>query len=130
MRGCIYYINMPKPQIGEHSCESGYRPVAIVSSNIGNKTNNTVMICPITTKIKKKSCNVDISWTHDGRASQVLCNQVQTIPKSMLKEPVGYITLEEQKAIDIALLISLGINIDYRGVKDYDGKRKYVKRSL
>lgn len=122
MRGCIYFVEMPKYNIKQHSCERGYRPVVVVSSHIGNKTSDIIMCCPITTKLKDLSCNVDIAWTIDGRPSQILCNQIITLPKEALTEVRGIVTLEEQKRIDIALLISLGINIDYEGVKDYVSK--------
>ncbi len=131
MRGTIYFVHLPKQTTQEpHSCEYGYRPVVVVSSHIGNKTSDIVMVCPITTKIKHLSCNVDIGWSKDGRPSQVLCNQIITMPQSELKHKCGYITLEEQKLVDIAMCIALGINIDYGKVKDYDSKRKYVKRSI
>lgn len=131
MRGAIYFVKMPEHKNTQHhSCERGYRPVVVVSSNIGNRTSDIVMVCPITTKIKELSCNVKICWTLDGRQSQVLCNQIVTLPKSELVYKRGHITLEEQKRIDIAMLISLGINVDYKEVKDYDSERKYVKRSV
>lgn len=122
MRGCIYFVRMPEHKSAEHSCESGFRPVLVVSSHAGNKTNSTVMACPITTRIKHLSCNVDIDWSTDGRPSQVLCNQIVTLPKSEFKHHVGHITLEEQRKVDIAMCISLGINIDYNEVKDYVSK--------
>lgn len=122
MRGCIYFVEMPEHKSTEHSCESGFRPVLVVSSRAGNKTSDVVMACPITTRIKHLSCNVDIGWSTDGRPSQVLCNQIVTLPKAELKHHVGYITLEEQKKVDIAMCISLGINIDYNEVKDYVSK--------
>jgi mRNA-degrading endonuclease toxin of MazEF toxin-antitoxin module len=118
---------MPKQHTdGGHSCERGYRPVVVVSSHIGNKTSDIVMVCPITTKIKRRSCNVEIGWTHNGKPSQVLCNQVMTMPKSEFVHQQGYVTLKEQKQIDIALCISLGINIDYNDIRDYKLKEKRV----
>ena len=127
MRGAIYFVNMPEHKdTSRHSCEAGYRPVVIVSSHAGNRTSDIVMACPITTKIKELSCNVKIGWSSDGRPSQVLCNQIVTLPKSELICRRGHVTLEEQKQIDIAMLISLGINIDRRKVRDYDSKRKHV----
>lgn len=123
MRGSIYFTNMPKQNVTTHSCQSGRRPVLVVSSNIGNRTNSVVMVCPMTTKIKHLSCNVDVEWTCDGRPSQVLCNQIMTMPKDELQQYCGHITLEEQKRVDIAMCISLGINIDYSKVRDYDSKR-------
>ncbi len=132
MRGAIYFVNVPEQKTMErHSCERGYRPVVVVSSHKGNKTSDIVMVCPITTKIKHLSCNADIGWSMEGyKQSQVLCNQIMTLPKAELVECVGHITLKEQKRVDIAMLISLGINIDYKDVKDYDCKREYVQRSI
>ena len=127
MRGAIYFVKMPEHKtVQRHSCERGYRPVVVVSSHIGNRTSDIVMVCPITTKIKELSCNVKIGWGMDGRPSQVLCNQIVTIPKSELVYRRGFVTLEEQKQIDIAMCISLGININYNEVKDYDCKCKHV----
>lgn len=127
MRGTIYFVKMPEHKTAlPHSCERGYRPVVVVSSHAGNKTSDIAMVCPITTKIKNLSCNVNIEWSYDGRPSQVLCNQIVTIPKSELKYKRGFVTLDEQKRIDIAMCISLGINIDYEEVKDYVSKRKHI----
>ena len=127
MRGAIYFVKMPEHKtVQRHSCEQGYRPVVVVSSHVGNRTSDIVMVCPITTKIKELSCNVKIGWSMDGRPSQVLCNQIVTIPKSELVYRRGFVTLEEQKQIDIAMCISLGININNNEVKDYDCKCKHV----
>ena len=127
MRGTIYFVRMPEHKTTQaHSCERGYRPVVVVSSHAGNRTSDIAMVCPITTKIKELSCNVKIGWSMDGRPSQVLCNQIVTIPKSELVYRRGFVTLEEQKEIDIAMCISLGININYNEVKDYDCKCKHV----
>ena len=131
MKGAIYFVRMPEQKSTEqHSCEYGHRPVVVVSSNVGNRTADIVMVCPITTKIKELSCNVRIGWTSAGKPSQVLCNQIVTVPKSELTDRRGYVTLDEQRRIDIAMCISLGINVDYNEVGNYDSKRKYVKRSV
>ena len=113
MRGDIYFVKMPEHiNTSKHSCERGYRPVVVVSSETGNKSSDIVMACPITTKIKSLSCNVKIHWSINDKPSQVLCNQIVTLPKSELLYKRGSVTLEEQKRIDIAMCISLG-------VKDY-----------
>lgn len=130
MRGNIYFVRMPDHRAQTHSCERGYRPVVVVSSHAGNRTSDIVMVCPITTKVKHLSCNVDIGWSMDTRQNQVLCNQIVTIPKSELMYPRGRISLEEQKKVDIALCISLGINIDYSEVRDYVNKRESVNGSI
>lgn len=110
MRGNIYFVRMPEHKTASaHSCEWGYRPVVIVSSEAGCATSNIVMACPVTTKIKELSCNVKINWSADYRPSQVLCNQIVTIPKSELKVCKGTVTQEELNKINKAMLISLGI---------------------
>ena len=78
------------------------------------------MVCPITTKVKKLSCNVDIEWNVNGKQSQILCNQIITIPQAYLKTRVGRISLAEQRKVDVAMCISLGINIDYNEVRSYE----------
>lgn len=110
-RGEIYFVEMPKHRAPVHSCMKGYRPVVVVSSPIGNESSDIVMVCPITTKIKHHTCNVDIGWSMDGRPSQVLCNQITTIPQAELAHRRGCVTPEEQLSIDIAMFMSLGINI-------------------
>ncbi len=111
-RGDIFYCNLPEIQdIQNHSVQRGYRPVVIVSSHMGSLTNNIVMICPLTTKEKKLSVNVPISWSTDchRRKSHVLCNQIMTVPKSILGNLIGRLTQEELQNVDKALLIALGI---------------------
>lgn len=114
-RGDIYFIHMP--QTGENSCEQGYRPVVVVSSNRGCDTCDAIMVCPITTQRKPLSCNVEIDWTIDNRPSQVLCNQVTTVPKDILVDYKGFLRLDEQRKISVALLISLGIKVNYNEVR-------------
>jgi mRNA interferase MazF len=111
IRGSIHYCEMPKIQgIQHHSIQKGYRPVVIVSSLAGSMSNDNVMVCPLTTKIKDLSCNVNISYsTEKYSQSQVLCNQIITVPKQTLKPTNCYVTPEELQEIDKALLISLGI---------------------
>lgn len=108
--GEIYFVQMPSAQ---GSCQQGLRPVVIVSSYAGCRTNGTVMVCPITTKQKPLSCNVTIDWSVNGTQSQVLCNQITTIPTSILQDYVGSVSIDEQRRISIAMLISLGIKTNY-----------------
>lgn len=131
MRGNIYFVNLPL-QITDlkHSVEQGHRPVVIVSSNVGNRTSNVVMVVPITTKCKRLSCNVDIGWTQSGQQCQALCNQIITMPKQEMVQYKGHVTDDELRRIDIAMLISLGIKVNYNEVNNYDSKREYVKRSV
>lgn len=110
MRGQIFWAKLPQQtNTVKHSVEWGYRPVVVVSNDRGNTTSNIVMIAPITTKIKQLSCNVNISWSATGQQSQVLCNQIMTMPKALMVNPRGKLTADELKAIDKAICISLSI---------------------
>lgn len=117
MRGNIYFVRMPRQQIKEHSCEIGRRPVVVVSSNPGNRTSRVVMVCPITTKIKNISCNVNINWSTITVPMQVLCNQITTIPIEALGELVGILTETDMRNVNIGILKSLGIKLNYEEVK-------------
>ena len=103
-RGSIFYCNLPEIQ-GYHSVEKGYRPVVIVSSLAGIISSDIVMVCPLTTKRKKLSCNVDITYGN----SQILCNQIMTVPKRALTVRIGRISEKEMLEMDTAILVSLGI---------------------
>ena len=118
MRGEIYFVKMPEhTTTSKHSCEWGYRPVVVVSSEAGNRSADIVMACPITTKVKTLSCNVNIAWSLDGRQSQVLCNQIITLPKSEMRFCRGKLSAKEMRDINIAMLVSLGIRVNYEEVR-------------
>lgn len=107
-RGDIYMATLPKSQ-QYSSVQYGYRPVLIVSSSVGNRTNDCVMICPLTTKDKQISVNVPISWSKDDRANFVLTNQIQTIAKTDIHNYVDTLSVDEIKKIERGLLQSLGM---------------------
>ena len=108
-RGEIYFVKMPEQRVRQHSCEWGHRPVVIVSSDVGVKTSPVIMACPITTKLKTLSCNVEIEWSADGRPSQVLCNQIVTLPRDEFRYCRGMLSETEMLKVNKAMLISLGI---------------------
>ena len=116
-RGDVYMVQMPiQDNTIPHSVEQGYRPVVVVSSEVGCRTSGIVMVCPITTKIKKLSCNVDTSWTAYGRPSQILCNQIVTMPKSQMVNYKGFVPKDEMQKVNVAMLVSLGIRVNYQEV--------------
>lgn len=97
------------PQSGG-SVQYGIRPVLIVQNNKGNANSSTVIVAPITKQHKHKlpthvKINPDTGVTSP---SIVLCEQLQTIDKMMLRRKIGRI----RKAGDInkinqALCVSL-----------------------
>lgn len=105
-RGSIFYCKLPEiSNVQFHSVEKGFRPVVIVSSLIGILNSDIVMVCPLTTKHKNIGCNVNVGYGN----SQVLCNQIMTVPKRSLVNKMGMVSEEEILRIDTAILVSLGI---------------------
>ncbi len=93
------------------SVQYGYRPVVIIQNDKGNETSATVIVIPITGKIKRSMQTHVILGTDTGllRESTVLCEQIQTIDKSQLRRKVGAVSkAEDIKAIRRALCITLG----------------------
>lgn len=106
-KGSVYWANLPKYR--QSSVQSGTRPVVVVSSLKGNLNSDVVMIAPLTTKIKPLCINADIDFMVDNRPSQVLCNQIQTVPKSALFNYVGELSIKDIDEVEKCILISLGI---------------------
>ena len=109
-RGDIYNCTLPQHNVNRHSVTTGYRPVVIISSAAGLMNTDIVTICPLTTRLKQHSVNVDVSWSKDGkRRSQVLCNQIMTIPRASLQNRIGALTEQEMIDVTSAVAMSLGI---------------------
>ena len=108
-----------QPQIGDvymvqfdgiGSVQRGFRPAVVFSNNIGNKYSPNVVVLPLTTSLKKlnqpthvilraESCGL----RHD---SMVLCENPQSISKSMLGVFISHLGKEEMARISIAIMIA------------------------
>ncbi|MCL2547028.1 MAG: type II toxin-antitoxin system PemK/MazF family toxin [Oscillospiraceae bacterium] len=108
-RGEIYYADL-NPVFGSEQGDT--RPVLITQNDIGNKHSPTLVVVPLTTKVKKnmmpthvlipQSCGLEID-------SLALTEQIRTIDRSRLGSYIGRIGAEEQAAIDKALAVSIGL---------------------
>lgn len=89
------------------SVQGGYRPVIIVQNNFGNEYSETTLVVPVTSKRKT------IQPTHFSinldEESTVLCEQVQTVQKSLLKNRIYYLSGEEMSKLDQSLRSSLDL---------------------
>lgn len=106
-RGEIYMARLEGYE--KSSVQAGYRPVLVMSNNIGNRESDIVCVLPISTKIKNLPINVDIHL-NGMQYSQVLTNQMRTIPKRELNSYVAFVGEEKMLEIEEALLFSLGIS--------------------
>lgn len=101
-RGEVYYCNLPYE--GGHT-QSYYRPVVIVSNDIGNHHSPIVIVVPITKAYKKPlPTHVNIRL---GNGSTVLAEQIFTVDKSRLQTHIYNLSKSEIHNLDKALKVSL-----------------------
>ena len=108
-RGEVYYAEL-SPVIGSE--QGGIRPVLILQNNTGNRHSPTTIIAPITSVQKKSSLPTHIVIDYDflESVSVVLLEQIRTLDKHRLRERAGQITAEDQRRVDQALDVSLGLS--------------------
>lgn len=106
----IVYCDM-SPVAGSE--QGGYRPVVILSNDIGNRHAPIFIGACITSKVGKKRLPTQVIIdTACGLSvdSMVECEQIRTLDKSRIKGVIGEITDEaQQEAIEKAMRISLGL---------------------
>lgn len=82
--------------------QSGRRPAVIISGNALNDNLNTVIVCPLTTKIKKYKGNVVLSpnsFNGLEKQSEILVFHIRSVSKERFKNKLGSITNEELQQI-------------------------------
>jgi mRNA interferase MazF len=106
----IVYCDM-SPVIGSE--QGGYRPVVILSNDIGNRHAPIFIGACITSKVGKKRLPTQVIIDNTcglSVDSMVECEQIRTLDKTRIKGFIGEITDEAQKeAIEKAMRISLGL---------------------
>ena len=109
-RGQIYLADLD-PVVGSE--QGGLRPVLIIQNNIGNEYSPTVIVAPITGKIKKPRMRVHVCMTDVDflpQDSTALLEQIRVLDKSRFRDYMGRIKSEELMAkIDKAASISIGL---------------------
>ena len=110
-RGEIYVANL-SPYIGSE--QGGTRPVIILQNNLGNIYSPTLIVAPLTSRLKKKEIPThylieDMEALKEN--SLVLLEQIKTIDKQRVGEYIGKIPDHDMKNIEKAITISLGFEI-------------------
>ena len=122
LRGQMYYADLD-PVIGSE--QGGTRPVLVIQNNVGNSFSPTIIIAPITTRVKKLR-----QPTHIGippffglpKSSMAMLEQIRTIDKSRLGDYGGCLDDDVRDYIDEALGISVGLQ-DPAGGESAQGQR-------
>ncbi len=97
-RFSVWGVNL-NPVAGSE--QGGYRPVLVISPNVMNDKLNTVIVAPMTTRLRGWPCRAPI--THQGRAGEVALDQVRALDKKRLEKTMGDLGLQYHSAI-IAIL--------------------------
>ena len=104
-RGEVFYADL-SPVVGSE--QGGVRPVLIVQNEIGNRHSPTVIAAAITSL--PTHINIRAADTGLAKDSVVLLEQIRTLDKHRLRERAGQITAADQKRVDQALDVSLGLS--------------------
>lgn len=79
------------------------RPVVVISQNEMNHYLETLVICPLTTKLHPKwRSRLQINVA--GKKSEIAVDQIRTISKQRLRKKIG--KLSAKKALDLRFLIT------------------------
>lgn len=113
-------------ELGNHpgtSVQDGCRPVLIISNDKGNHHASTIVVLPMTSRMKKYDLPSHVELYQDdltnidpGRPlepSMILAEQVTTIAKSALRSYIGKVTGTEKLAeIDNAVRLQLSMDTE------------------
>lgn len=112
-RGEIYYIYETEVSGNE---QAGGRPGIIISNDVGNEHSPVVIVVYLTTR-EKKPLPTHVKINTADKPSTALCEQIETVYKGRIGKYIGQITDTEQKCLDKALAVSIGIGLNLKGAK-------------
>lgn len=116
-RGEIYYISSNYQETGSE--QRAGRPAVIVSNNNNNNNNSEVVEVVYMTTRPKNDLPTHVVTRSTPQESVILCEQIASVSVQRVGERVGALTDTEMQQLDIALAISLGLEL---------GTVKVVKR--
>ena len=95
--------------------QGGKRPMVVLQNNIGNRHSPTLIVATVTTRTEKKKNQPTHVLVDSNPAfeepSMILLEQIFTIDKSRIERFMGYASKAEMLRIDMALLVSLALNV-------------------
>lgn len=116
-RGEIYYISRGGASYGHE--QQADRPAVIVSNEKNNENSGVVEVVYLTTR-PKTDLPTHTVIRSTGRVSTVLCEQIVSVSVDRIAGYIGQVSEQEQKNIDIALMISLALDGDTKTSKQYN----------
>ncbi len=109
-RGDIFLANL-NPYVGSE--QGGTRPVLILQNDAGNLFSPTLIVAPITSRMRKKPA-LPTHYILDGIDNLlcpciVLCEQIRTIDKRRVREYISRVPREKMDEISENIRASLGL---------------------
>ena len=97
----------------EANVQRGLRPCVVVQNNIGNKFSPTLIIAPLTSRIKRDMVtHAKLYPTIENGlsvATTAILEQIQTFSKDCVKRVLGVLNDVEMKLINKAIVASLAL---------------------
>ncbi|MBY0518510.1 MAG: type II toxin-antitoxin system PemK/MazF family toxin [Bacteriovoracaceae bacterium] len=81
--------------------QRGTRPCVVVSHEVMNSALTTLVMVPLSTKIKEWPTRVDIKFLE--KPGQALCEQIRTVSQDRLTKKLGELNLKEIAEVRIVL---------------------------
>lgn len=111
-KGEIYLFDLADSYI---NVQSGLRPCLIIQNELGNIYSPTVIVVPITTKLKKTDLPVHVMTENVFMGKKIiemiLCEQILTVPKSRIKKYLRTLDKVTLRVVEKAVEVSLGIDV-------------------
>jgi len=100
MKRCEIYEVYFDPIIGSE--QGGRRPAVIISGNLANDNLKTVIVCPMTSKLKNYHGNLILNPNEKNglnKKSEVMSIHVRAIAKQRIRKKIGKVSLTEMNII-------------------------------
>jgi mRNA interferase MazF len=111
-RGEVWLVSFD-PAMGSEIQKT--RPALVIQNDIGNRVSEITIVSAITTTVKRSyPFQVQLSAGEGGvtRDSVITLNQIRSVDRRRLVRRLGSVSKESMKAVDQAIVISLGIDMD------------------
>ncbi len=100
-RGDVFLVSLD-PVVGSEQGKT--RPAVVVQNNVGNEFSPTIIVVPLTSKMK----NIYPTDAFVG-SSKALCSQIRTVDKSRIVKKLSSLNAFELRLVDDALRVSLSL---------------------
>lgn len=85
------------------------RPAVIISNDVLNETSQVVSIVYLTRSSRKRVSPTHVPVMSDGKPAIAMCEQIQTVDKSRLRDCLGQVTPEEMGNLSLAISAALDL---------------------